>query len=54
MSVDLLEDEDERASTVHARLERKWLGSLTVPFASLYHNTRIEGTFRWVKPRLLD
>ena len=46
MSVDLLEDEDERASTVHARLERKWLGSLTVPFAALYHNTRIEGTFR--------
>ena len=46
VSVDLLEDDAERASVVHARLERKWLGSLTVPFASLYHNTRIEGTFR--------
>ena len=32
---------------VHKRLERKWLGSMTIPFASLYHNTRIEGTFRW-------
>ena len=34
-------------------MERKWLGSLSIPFSSLYHNTRIEGTFRLHSPPVL-
>ena len=51
--VDLLEDERERSSRVHQRLENKWLGSLAIPFSSLYQNTRIEGTFRLHSPAVL-
>ena len=53
MSVDLVEDPSERATRVHRRLERKWLGSLSVPFSSLYRNARVEGTFRLHSPAVL-
>ena len=43
VTVDLLEDDHDRSSHVHQRLEKKWLGSLSIPFSTLYHNTRIEG-----------
>ena len=43
MAVDLLESDQDRNSHVHQRLEKKWLGSMLIPFSSLYHNTRIEG-----------
>ena len=43
MAVDLLESDQDRNSHVHQRLEKKWLGSMFIPFSSLYHNTRIEG-----------
>jgi coiled-coil and C2 domain-containing protein 2A len=46
VTVDLVEDETERTSQIHQRVEKKWLGSLSIPFSSLYRNTRIEGTFR--------
>ncbi len=51
--MDLLEDGDQDSQVVHCRLERKWLGSLSIPFASLYHNTRVEGTFRLHSPAVL-
>ena len=38
---------------MHHRLENKWLGSLSIPFSSLYQNTRIEGTFRLHSPPVL-
>ena len=44
-AVDLLDNDQERSSHVHQRLEKKWLGSLSIPFSSLYHNTRIEGIY---------
>ncbi len=53
VSVDLLEDPSERSTQVHRRLERKWLGSLSVPFSSLFRNTRVEGTFRLRSPPVL-
>ena len=53
VAIDLIDEEHDRSSHVHQRLERKWLGSLDVPFSSLYHNTRIEGTFRLHSPPVL-
>ena len=53
VTVDLIEEEQDRSSHVHQRLEKKWLGSMSIPFSSLYHNTRIEGTFRLHSPPVL-
>ena len=53
VKVDILEDERERTSKIHQRIENKWLGSLSIPFSSLYQNTRIEGTFRLHSPSVL-
>lgn len=47
------EDESERAAQIHKRLERKWLGSFSIPFTSLYANTRVEGTVRLHSPPVL-
>jgi coiled-coil and C2 domain-containing protein 2A len=44
VTVDLIDDnKEDRTSLIHQRLDRRWLGSLTIPFSSLYRNTRIEG-----------
>ncbi|KAH8030112.1 hypothetical protein HPB51_006544 [Rhipicephalus microplus] len=40
--LDLLEDDRERHSTVHQRLERRWLGSLKIPFSTLYINAKCD------------
>ena len=53
VQTDLLEDEQERSCRIHQRLENKWLGSLSIPFSSLYQNTRVEGTFRLHSPPVL-
>ena len=51
--VDLNDDEQDRSSHIHQRLEKRWLGSLSIPFSNLYYNTRIEGTFRLHSPSVL-
>ncbi|XP_039285751.1 coiled-coil and C2 domain-containing protein 2A-like isoform X2 [Nilaparvata lugens] len=48
--VDLLEDDRQRTTNIHQRMERHWLGSLAIPFASLYANSRVEGTFKLYSP----
>lgn len=56
VTIDLIEDErEDRSSIVHHRIDRRWLGSLTIPFSSLYRNTRIEGikTFGFEKESIL-
>ncbi|XP_063726786.1 coiled-coil and C2 domain-containing protein 2A-like isoform X2 [Symsagittifera roscoffensis] len=51
--VDLVQDERDRMTTVHHRLERRWLGSIKVPFGTIYLNSKIEGTFRLNTPPVL-
>jgi hypothetical protein len=47
--VDLLEDDRMRETNIHQRLERNWLGSLHVPFSTLYFNSKVGGQQGWFK-----
>ncbi|XP_067144045.1 coiled-coil and C2 domain-containing protein 2A-like isoform X2 [Centruroides vittatus] len=51
--IDVLEDDRDRDSTVHTKMERHWLGDLKIPFTTLYLNSKIEGTFRLNVPPVL-
>lgn len=37
-----LQDDRERVTTVHQRIEKKWLGSLTIPFSTIYFNGKVK------------
>nr|CAD7446120.1 unnamed protein product [Timema bartmani] len=39
--VDLVEDDRMRETNIHHRLERNWLGSLHIPFSTLYFNSSV-------------
>jgi coiled-coil and C2 domain-containing protein 2A len=51
--IDVLEDDRERATTRHERIERRWLGSFSIPFSTVYSNTRVDGTFQLSVPPIL-
>jgi coiled-coil and C2 domain-containing protein 2A len=48
-----LPKDDRSEMVVHERRERRWLGSFSVPFGSLYENSRVEGVFRVDTPTTL-
>ncbi|CAM1295274.1 CC2D2A (predicted) [Pycnogonum litorale] len=52
--IDILEDDRNRDTDVHQRMERRFLGSLRIPFSTVYLNSKVEGTFHLnIPPALL-
>lgn len=43
--VDILRDDRQRETNVHHRIEKKWLGSLTIPFSTLHERERVRHTY---------
>jgi coiled-coil and C2 domain-containing protein 2A len=41
VAIDLLEDDRRRETDIHQRFEKRWLGSITIPFSTLYTNGRV-------------
>lgn len=50
ITIDLLQDERERDREMYIRKEKVWLGSIQVPFTSVWERSRIDGKFPIIVP----
>ena len=50
MVCDVLEDDRERGSSVHTRIDRRWLGCISIPIATIYLNSKVDGKFAMLSP----
>lgn len=41
VAIDLLEDDRRRDTDIHQRLEKRWLGTISIPFSTLYSTGRV-------------
>ena len=39
------QDERERETAIHQRLEKKWLGNIKIPFSTIYLNGKVSLSF---------
>ncbi|XP_029649306.1 coiled-coil and C2 domain-containing protein 2A-like isoform X1 [Octopus sinensis] len=51
--VNILQDDTKQDTEIHQRVEKKWLGTLKIPFSTIYYNGKIEGTLQINTPPLL-
>lgn len=52
VTIDLIQDERDKSNVVHQRKERNWLGTLSIPFSTIYKQVIIEGRFHMETPLL--
>ncbi|XP_041483934.1 coiled-coil and C2 domain-containing protein 2A-like isoform X2 [Lytechinus variegatus] len=51
--IDLLQDDRDRTTNIHQRLEKRWLGSLSIPFSTVYFQGKVAGAIRVEAPSSL-